>query len=141
VVRDLVVFFDWVLTLPKELEERFQQKLGEMEGVMGREYVPTWERKAVHEGEKRGREEGRQEGREEGREEGRQEGRQEAVVSQIARALEKRLNGGSQPFVAAITHLTDGERTELFDLLLDTTDAEKIRAWFAVHPVKNSSRH
>jgi hypothetical protein len=69
------------------------------------------------------------------------EGQRNAVVSQISRALEKRLNGGSQPFVAAITLLTDGERTELFDLLLDTTDAEKIRAWFESHPVKNSSKH
>ena len=51
----------------------------------------------------------------------------------MQRALEKRLNGSSGNYVASLSHLSKEELDELFDLLLDTTDAEKIKAWFAAH--------
>jgi hypothetical protein len=139
VVREVLVFFEWILHLPEEYNEPFELYLEELENNMGREFLPSWERRAMQQGRQIGREEGRQEGREEGREEGRQEGREETLSANIAKVLEKRLNGGSQPYIANIAHLSEGERDELFDLLIDTTDTEKIKAWFTAHPVKKTS--
>ncbi len=122
VVREVLIFFEWILHLPEEYSEPFELYLQELENDMGREFLPSWERRAM------------QQGRQEVREEFGQK-----VIAQISRALEKRLNGGSQPYIANIAHLSDGERDELFDLLIDTTDTEKIKAWFAAHPGKKTS--
>jgi hypothetical protein len=118
--RETLAFCDWILKLPKEYEDLFKLYLEELEGEMGREYVPTYERQA--------------------RSEGRQEGKQETFSEVIARGLQKRLSGGSEPYIANIANLSEAERNELFDLILDTTDVEKIKAWFASHPVKKSSK-
>jgi flagellar biosynthesis/type III secretory pathway protein FliH len=134
VVREVLVFFEWILHLPEEYSEPFELYLEELESNMGREFLPSWERRAMQQG----RQEGRQEGREEGRQEVREELEQK-IVGKISRVLEKRLNGGSQPYIASISHLSEGERDELFDLLIDTTETEKIKAWFAAHPVKKTS--
>ncbi len=126
VVHDIVWFFDWVLWLPEEYDSSFRLYLGELEDEMGKQYVPSWERLAAREALQKGRKEIWEEF-------------EQKVIAQISRALEKRLNGGSQPYIANIAHLSDGERDELFDLLIDTTDAEKIKAWFAAHPGKKTS--
>jgi hypothetical protein len=115
-VRETLVFCERILKLPREYDDPFKLHLEELEGKMGREYVPTWERQA------------------------RSEGRQENFSEVIARGLQKRLNGGSEPYIANIANLSEAERNELFDLILDTTDVEKIKSWFANHPVKKSSK-
>jgi hypothetical protein len=118
--REALAFCDWILKLPKEYDDLFKLYLGELEGEMGREYVPTYERQA--------------------RSEGKQEGKQETFSQVIARGLRKRLRGGSEPYIANIANLSEAERDELFDLLLDTTDVEKIKAWFEANPAKKSSK-
>ena len=87
---------------------------------MEKEYVPSWEQEASKRGEKRGR--------------------QKTYVETISWALEERLNGGSQPYMATIPLLTNSQCKELLSLLFKTTDVEKIKAGFDSHPVKKSSK-
>ncbi len=102
--------------MPKNDNERFKKHFSKLEDKMLNEYVPSWERSAWN------------------------QGKQEGFVENITRALEKRFNAGSQPYIAKIPLLTNSQRDELFDLLLDTTDVEKIKAWFEAHPVRKSSK-
>jgi hypothetical protein len=45
-VRETLVFCERILKLPREYDDPFKLHLEELEGKMGREYVPTWERQA-----------------------------------------------------------------------------------------------
>ncbi len=96
-ILELMRFIDWIMVLPEELEQRFEEVVVQVEEEESMKYVTTFERialkrgiaegiqqgieegieKGVRQGIKIGREEGRQEGREKGREKGRQEGWQE----------------------------------------------------------------
>ena len=125
VILELLIFFDWVFKLPRELCEDFDKFLGTLEANVGKPYIPRFARA------ERGK--GVQEGIQQGIQQGRQQGRQQEGAAKVQRALEKRLNGSSGNYVASLSHLSQEEIDELFDFLLDTTDIEKIKAWFASH--------
>jgi hypothetical protein len=78
-VLDLLKFNDWLLRLPQELEQRFNNFRAKLEGRCVMPYLLSVVRAAKEEGLEEGRELGRQEGRHEGRQEGRQEGRLEGL--------------------------------------------------------------
>jgi hypothetical protein len=75
-VLELFRVIDWIMGLPEELIERFDDSLDELEREIQMPYITSIERKGIA----RGREEGLALGRKEGLEEGRQEGRQEGLV-------------------------------------------------------------
>lgn len=62
----LFTFIDWVLQLPKELEQQFRQDLEALEGETNMPYITSIERMAREEGEAKGFEQGLERGIEQG---------------------------------------------------------------------------
>jgi hypothetical protein len=48
--KELLAFLDWVLTLPDELEQQFDDFVGQYEEAKKVGYVTTWERKGIEKG-------------------------------------------------------------------------------------------
>ena len=49
-IKELLIFIDWILQLPKRLEEKFEEELEKMQEKKLMGYVTTWERRAKKEG-------------------------------------------------------------------------------------------
>ena len=47
---ELIVFLDWLLTLPDELTRQFNDFVGQYEEAKKMDYVTTWERKGIEKG-------------------------------------------------------------------------------------------
>ncbi len=60
---DLFKILDWMMRLPKELDQQFKQNLPTLEGEMGKPYVTSIERLAIEEGMAKGLQQGMQQGR------------------------------------------------------------------------------
>ncbi len=73
-ILELFRFLDWLLALPKALEQRFQKQFIEYEATMNQPYISNIERRWRQEGKAEGKSEGKEEGKEEGKAEGRGEG-------------------------------------------------------------------
>ena len=52
--KELLAFLDWVLTLPDELEQQFDDFVGQYEEAKKVGYVTTWERKGIEKGIEKG---------------------------------------------------------------------------------------
>lgn len=50
-IYELLRFIDWVMTLPEGLEQQLQTEIDRFEEEVKMRYVPTFERKAMHQGE------------------------------------------------------------------------------------------
>jgi predicted transposase/invertase (TIGR01784 family) len=50
-IKEVLVFIDWVIQLPKELEIKFDEELTDLKGENLMAYVTTWERKGMKKGE------------------------------------------------------------------------------------------
>lgn len=74
-IRDIFAFMDWIMHLPKQLEENFRLRLRNLEEVKKMPYMTYIERK------------GKEEGRREGRREGRTIGLQQGAVQEARQAL------------------------------------------------------
>ncbi len=61
-VAQLFSFIDWVMSLPAELETRFDDEIKDYETEQGMQYVTHIERRGIEQGIQQGRQEGRQEG-------------------------------------------------------------------------------
>ena len=83
-IRQLFRLIDWLMDLPREFEEEFQEQIHRFEEERQMPYVTAIERMALE----KGRTEGIQEGRQEGRREGHQEGRREGEVSGLHEGIE-----------------------------------------------------
>ncbi len=57
-VLELLRFIDWVLRLPSELEQRFDEDMERFEAETNMRYVTTWERKGIEKGLQQGIERG-----------------------------------------------------------------------------------
>ena len=62
-VLDLFRFIDWVIYLPKDLEDKYLEEVREYEGVRKMEFVAPFERMAKSEGKREGKREGEREGK------------------------------------------------------------------------------
>jgi flagellar biosynthesis/type III secretory pathway protein FliH len=108
-VRQLYRLIDWMVQLPKELQEGFREEVYRFEEEARMPYVTSTERMARKEGLAEGIEKGRQEGVAEGRQEGRAEGLQEAV----ALALEAKLGTAGKRLASNIRALRDADRLRM----------------------------
>ncbi len=105
----LMVFMDWVLELPEELDDRFWSEVREEEGDTAMQYVTRFEQKAM------------ERGRQEGVSLGRSEGRQEGLVSGLQQAIELGLQLRFGP--AALEQMAEIRRIDSPDTLKRIKDA------------------
>jgi flagellar biosynthesis/type III secretory pathway protein FliH len=84
-ILELARFIDWIMVLPKELEQRFETAIAEYEEEKKMQYVTTWERRGIEQGVQQGVQQGLQQGIEQGRELGELIATRDAVV-EILRA-------------------------------------------------------
>ncbi len=83
-VLELLRFIDWVLRLPPELEQRFDENLERFEAETKMRYVTTRERKGIEKGMAAGLEQGREQGMLQGEAWGFQVGRIHGGVKPVA---------------------------------------------------------
>jgi len=116
-IRNLYRFIDWVMILPKALENQFWQEFKEFEQERTMRYVTTGERI----------------GYERGVQEGRQEGRQEGEQGIIMRQLQRRVGELSPQLQECIQSLSLNQLEALGEALLDFTGMEDLLNWLQIN--------
>ena len=101
-IRSLLLFLDWLLQLPRELEWKLMGEITDKTGGKSMPYVTSWERMGIE----KGIEQGIEKGKKEGEQIGRLEEKQEVLMRQLERKF----------------CLTSKER----DRIRSTIDAEKL---------------
>jgi len=94
-IIELFRLIDWMMDLPKELEERFIMELTQFEEVKKMPYVTNVERMAQERGEERGRREGEE------------RGRRETLLETIATGLEARFGPEGLELLTAVQQVQD----------------------------------
>lgn len=94
-IRNLLIFIDWILQLPKALEVQLKLTLAETSGEKVMQYIPSWERYA------------KEAGFEEGLERGRERGREEGLILAITTILEARFDEIPKPIELTIQELDE----------------------------------
>lgn len=120
-VLSLLRFIDWVIALPKDLEDHLDDEVEEFEGSKKMPYVTHWERK----GEKRGLERGLELGEKQGEKRGKKEGRIEVILL----LLEQRLGEVEDDARELIGKLTLRRLDDLAMALLDFTGPADLEKW------------
>ena len=112
-IRNLYRFIDWVMILPKALENQFWDEFKQFEQERTMRYVTTGERI----------------GYERGREEGKQEGRQEGEQAIILKLLKRRVGEPSPEIQQRIQSLSGNQLETLGEALLDFTSMSDLLNW------------
>lgn len=108
-IRNLYIFIDWVMILPKELENEFWEEFKQFEQERSMPYMTTGERI--------------------GYERGKEEGLVEGELSLVLRQLQRRLGQLSPNVRAQIESLTLAQLEALGEALLDFTGADDLSQW------------
>ncbi|MEH2036947.1 DUF4351 domain-containing protein [Nostoc sp.] len=116
-IRNLYRFIDWVMILPKALENQFWEEFKQFEQERTMRYVTT--------GERIGYERGKQEGKQEGKKEGEQEGEQRLIL----KLLQRRVGELSPELQERIQSLSLNQLENLGEALLDFTAIEDLLNW------------
>lgn len=116
-IRNLYRFIDWVMILPKALENQFWEEFKQFEQERTMRYVTT--------GERIGYERGKAEGKQEGKAEGKQEGEQQLIL----RLLQRRVGELSSELQERIQSLSLNQLETLGEALLDFTAMEDLLNW------------
>jgi hypothetical protein len=87
-VRQLFKVIDWLLTLPKDLDKRFDVACHQIEEEKKVEYISSVERLAIERGKKAGRQEGLQKGRQQGMKQGLQQGMKQGMQTELRESIE-----------------------------------------------------
>ncbi|MBW4433704.1 MAG: DUF4351 domain-containing protein [Pelatocladus maniniholoensis HA4357-MV3] len=116
-IRNLYRFIDWVMILPKALENQFWEEFKQFEQERSMTYITT--------GERIGYERGKQEGRQEGRQEG------EQII--ILRLLQRRLGKLSPETQQRIQSLSLNKLEALGEAILDFTVVADLFNWLQVN--------
>ena len=116
-IRNLYRFIDWVMILPKALENQLWSEFKQFEQERTMRYVTTGERI------------GYERGIQEGRQEGIQEGRQEGELTLILRLLKKRYGELSPELHQRIQSLSLNQLEALGEALLDLGSMADLLAW------------
>lgn len=112
-IRNLYRFIDWVMILPKALENQFWEEFKQFEQEQTMRYVTT--------GERIGYERGKQEGKQEGKKEGEQQ--------LILKLLQRRVGELSPELQERIQSLSLNQLETLGEALLDFTAMEDLLNW------------
>ncbi len=83
------------------------------------------------------REEGIEIGVQKGLQKGLQKGRHELLQAKTSHLLAKRMGSKAEPFLAQLADLSEPALSELFDLLVDTTDPSVIAQWFETRATRS----
>jgi len=108
-IRNLYRFIDWVMILPKALEEELWQDFKEFEEEQTMTYITTGERI--------------------GYERGKLEGKQEQGQALIVRQLERRVGQLSEQVQTNLKSLSLSQLENLGEALLDFTRLEDLNNW------------
>lgn len=108
-VIEVLKFIDWVMGLPKELDQKLKSQIEEYERGISMPYVTSFERLA----------------KEEGHQEGREEGRETTLRSVIAKCWKSRFGDVPTSMLVQLQALKDiPQLDELFDASLNQSMAE-----------------
>lgn len=127
--RDILELFrliDWMMTLPKSLEENFTREIYRYEEEQQMPYITSVERLGIEKGLKQGLEQGLEQGLKQGRQEGIIQKSREALINVLRERFEKI----PDELVEAIALLED--ETTLTDLLRQSISIESVAAFQAV---------
>jgi predicted transposase YdaD len=116
-IRNLYRFIDWVMILPKSLENQLCSEVQQLEQERTMRYITS----AEHIGYERGREEGK--------EEGRQEGRQAGELGIILKLLKRRLGELPPEIQQLIQSLSVNQLENLSEALLDFRNLTDLVNW------------
>jgi hypothetical protein len=111
-IRSLLLFLDWLLQLPRELEWKLMGEIAEKTGGKSMPYVTSWERMGI------------EKGIEQGKEEGRLEEKQEVLMRQ----LERKYGLTSQECDRVRTTADPDKLDAALDLILSATTKEEVLA-------------
>ncbi|MEH2001704.1 MAG: DUF4351 domain-containing protein [Nostoc sp.] len=112
-IRNLYRFIDWVMILPKALENQFWEEFKQFEQERTMRYITTGERI----------------GYERGKQEGEQEGEQKGQQRLILRLLQRRVGELSPELQERIQSLSLNQLENLGEALLDFTATEDLLNW------------
>jgi hypothetical protein len=117
----LFKFMDWVMRLPRDLEQRIKQAIYDIEEGKKVPYITTLERMAI--------EDGRREGRRTGKQEGLQQGLQQGQADLIADQLTLKLGGLTAPVRSRLKRLSPEQLRKLGVALFGFTKKSDLNEW------------
>ncbi len=115
-IRELFRFIDWVMALPKELEQELRVEVQKIEEERRMRYVTSIERLA------------KEEGHDEGRKEGRKEGREEGMLAVLKRQLTRRFGDLPGRILALMEKAGPTELERWIDRVLDAESLDEVFA-------------
>lgn len=120
-IHELFRMIDWLITLPKELEEKLEQEVYEYEERQPMELLSRMELRAIQRGEQKGLEKGLVKGRQEGL----QEGMGQLVTHQLTRLFGP-LDTRTQ---SRLKKISQQQIEDLGTALLDFTTIKDLKSW------------
>ena len=123
-ILDFFSVLDWMMRLPKELEERLWQDIENIEGERKVKYVTSVERLATERGLQKGMEQGIEKGLEKGREEGRTQG----TASVLLRLLNRRFGPLSADVTRRLAQSTPEQLEIWAERVLDARTIDEVFA-------------
>ena len=131
-ILDFFSVLDWMMRLPKELEQRLWQDIENIEGERKVKYVTSVERLAIERGLQKGMAEGLEKGMEKGLEKGLEKGREEGRTQGTASVLLRLLNRRFGPLSADVTRRLAQSTPEQLEIWAERVlDARTIDEVFA----------
>ena len=119
-IRSLLLFLDWLVQLPRELEWKLMGEIAEKTGGKSMPYVTSWERMGIE----KGIEQGIEKGKKEGERIGRLEDKQEVLIRLLNRKF-----GLTEGEHDRIESIADPEKLDTaLDVILSATTKEEVLA-------------
>ncbi len=134
-------FMDWVIRLPKELEEHLQQEVYDYEEGGRMPFLANFEVRAMERGWQRGIEEGIEKGIKQGKAEAMKEASEKALAEKrafILTLLEKRIGEMSQTMKTRISRFSSKDIEALGLAALDFSSKADLSAWLKKRSSKSS---
>ena len=127
-ILDFFSVLDWMMRLPKELEQRLWQDIENIEGERKVKYVTSVERLAIERGLQKGMAEGLEKGMEKGLEKGREEGRAQGSASILLRQLNRRFGPLSADVTRRLAQSTPEQLEIWAERVLDARTIDEVFA-------------
>lgn len=117
-IRKLFQLIDWMMNLPEELAQQFEQEIYDYEKEKKMPYITSVERRAMERGKK--------------------EGKIEGFLEAITLGLQKRFGEEGAQLLPAIREITDVDRFRAIQELLWTASSlDEVKQFVASEPQKN----